>query len=357
MTYDTPISPRPLNHAVSHTVSQSDDARHRVVTAGALRDRGVSAASARDRCQRGGPWQMPLPGVFLLHAEPATEEERLRAVLLYAAGDTRTSQAATARGSQARGSQARAAERPVVSGLAALALRGFRSAPPLSAIEQIDVVVSRARRRRSTGWARILRTHHVPEAQTLDGLPVAPVARALADAVSQLEDPSVVHRLLAETVREGHCEVPVVVRELRRARLLGRPQVVDAVDTLLAEGRALAESRLYALVHEHALPAPCWNVDVREPGGPVLAALDAYWPEQGFGVEIDTRTGERAGSGGLWPSPARQHERVRRLGITVLSVRPEQLREEAGTLAQALRTVLSSAKEREEAGYVLVEPR
>lgn len=352
MTYDTPLPPRPLNHAVSHTVGRTDDTRHRVVTAGALRDRGVSAATARDRCQPGGPWQMPLPGVFLLHAEPATQEERLRAVLLYAAGDTRASQVATARDSQVR-----AAERPVVSGLAALALRGFRSAPPLADIERIDVVVSRARRRRSTGWARILRTHHVPEAQMFDGLPVAPVARALADAVSQLEDPSVVHRLLAETVREGHCEVPAVVRELRRARLLGRPQVVDAVDMLLAEGRALAESRLYALVRDHAVPAPCWNVDVREPGGPALAALDAYWPERGLGVRIDTRTGERAGSGGLWPSSTRRHERLGQLGITVLSVRPEQLREAPGMLAQVLRTELVTTWVHEAPGYVLVEPR
>lgn len=339
MTYDTPLSPRPLN--------QLDDVPHRVVTAGILRDRGVSAATARDRCQQGGPWQTPLPGVFLLHQGPPTDGERLRAVLLYAAGDVRAPRTGSARPT--------AEQRPVVSGLAALALHGFRSAPALSDIERIDVVVSRARRRRSAGWARIVRTHSVPEARVRDGVPVAPVARALADAVSQLEDSALVHRLLAETIREGHCDVPVVVRELRRARLLGRPQVVGAVETLLAEGRALAENRLYALVRDCDLPAPCWNVELREPGGPAVGVLDAYWPEQRVGVEIDTRTPGRAG--GLWPSHARQREALTRLGITVLSVRPERLREAPGALARVVRTALMDADGRDPSWYVMVEPR
>lgn len=340
MTYDTPLSPRPL--------SQLSDVTHRVVTGGTLREQGVSSAIARGRCQRDGPWQSPLPGVFVLHPDVPTDEERLLAVLLYAAGSVGNSDTATATTS---------GERPVISGLAALALHGFRSAPALCDIERIDVLLPRARRRRSTGWARIVRVQRVPEAHEIAGVPVAPVARALADAVGQLNDPAVVHQLLAETVRDGHCDVPVVVGELRRARLLGRPQVVGAVETLLAEGRALAESRLYELVRTGELPAPCWNVELRQPGGPPLGVLDAYWPEQNLGVEIDTRVPGRAGAATRWPSYARQRDTLARLGITVLSFRPEQLREDLAPLAQVVRTALVTAEEREPASYVLVEPR
>ena len=342
MAYETPLPPRPLSPLTALS--------HRVVSASTLRARGVPTATARDRCRAGGDWQMPLPGVFLLHPGDPTQEERLRAVLLYAAGDpTRARASRDARASR---------EWPVLSGLAALTLYGFRSAPPLATLERIDVLVSRTRRARSTGWARIVRTQHLPVAHEVDGLPLAPVARALADAVGQLTEPALVHQLLAEAVRERHCESAEIVRELRRARLLARPQVVDAVDTLLAEGRAVAESRLYALVRDGELPLPCWNVELRQPGGPRLGVLDAYWPDHGVAVEIDARVPGRDQAGSaLWPPYARQRETLTRLGITVLSLNPERLRDEPEQLATVVRTALMTADERERAAYVLVLPR
>ncbi len=80
-----------------------------------------------------------------------------------------------------------------------------------------------------------------------------------------------------------------MVRELSEAELLGRPAVVGAVDALLAEGRAAAEARLYAMVREHGLPDPVWNVELRLPGGPRLGAVDAYWPDHAVAVELDAR--------------------------------------------------------------------
>src|SRR5207247_21735 len=132
----------------------------------------------------------------------------------------------------------------------------------------------RTRRLRPTEFVRLVRTSTVlPTPIVLNGVPVAPVPRALADAVGQLTDASAVRRLLTEAVRGGHCEPAAVVRELTQARLLSRPHVVDAVDSLLAEGRAIAEDRLYAMVREHGLPDPLWNVDLRLPGGPHLGGV------------------------------------------------------------------------------------
>ncbi|MBB1242232.1 hypothetical protein GL263_01360 [Streptomyces durbertensis] len=337
MTQETPLSPRPLSHL--------SDVSRRVVTTAGLRAQGVSAAVAKGRCRPGGPWQTPLPGVFLLHPGRPTDEERLRAVLLYAAG----THACTPPSAEAR---------PIVSGLAALALHGFRCVPRIADLAEIDVLVPRARRPRSTGWARVLRTHSLPNAVDLHGVAVAPVARALADAVGRLTDPDEVRRMLTETVRDGHCEAHAIVRELGRARLLSRPQVVDAVDTLLAEGRALAESRLYRLVAEGGLPDPCWNVELRQPGGPRLAVLDAYWPEQGVAVEIDSRAHQRpAATPALWPGRARQRETLAKLGVTVVSPTPERLRDSPHDLLSLLRTALMTADDRPPATYLLVQPR
>jgi hypothetical protein len=248
----------------------------------------------------------------------------------------------------------------MITGLAALALHGFSSAPPLLSLDTFDVLVPRLRRLRSTGCVRIVRSSALPTPELVDGLPVAPVARALADAVAGLTDAGAVRRLLTDAVRGGHCEPAAVVRELNQGRLLGRPYVVDAVDSLLAEGRAIAEDRLYRMVHEYGLPDPVWNVDLRLPGGPHLGGLDAYWPDQAVAVELDTRTplpGHRQKDDALWSEYARKREHLERLGITVVHITPRKLREALDQQATVVRTALMASGDREPAAYVVVLPR
>ncbi|MDX2393865.1 MULTISPECIES: hypothetical protein [unclassified Streptomyces] len=316
-------APLPLAHLTA--------SRPRVLTLAQLREHGVSASDAAGR-----PWQQLLPGVFLLHAGPATSEERLHAALLYAGR--------------------RGGAEVMITGLAALALYRFASAPALLGLSHIDVLVTNTRRLRSTGDVRIIRTHTPPRSVEVTGLPVAPVARAVADAVSQLSDAATVRRLLSEAVRAGHCEPAAVVRELTVARLLTRPHVVDAVEALLAEGRAIAEDRLYRLVRGYELPEPVWNVDLRLPGGPHLGGVDAYWPEHAVAIEIDTRA-PRQHDDEDWSESVRKRETLERLGVTVLHLTPRKLRDWPEQQAAVVRTALTAADDREPAAYLVVLPR
>ncbi|MFH8836485.1 hypothetical protein [Streptomyces sp. NPDC017868] len=334
MNHNTPITPPPL--PLSSRTAQAQ----RLASADQLRAQGVPAAEVAARCRPGG-WQQLLPGVFLLHPGPPTSEDRLRAALLYA----RRTGAVPTQGPDA-----------MITGLAALTLHRFSSAPPLTALERIDVLVPRTRRLRSTGWVRVVRAPESPEPVELTGLPVAPVARAVADAVSGLSDAETARRLLTEAVRGGHCEPGAVVRELSRARLLSRPHVVDAVDSLLAEGRSLSEQRLYEMVREFALPDPLWNVDLRLPGGPHLGGVDAYWPDQAVAVELDTRA-PRQDDDELWTEYTRKREHLERLGITVVHLTPRKLREAMDQQATVVRTALMAAPDRHPAAYVVVLPR
>ncbi|GAA2227847.1 hypothetical protein GCM10010232_12250 [Streptomyces amakusaensis] len=318
----------------------------RVLSAGQLRAHGFTPAQAAARVRPGGPWQALLPGVYLLHRSAATSQERLHGVLLYAGRPAVPSQGGTA---PPYGTA-------MITGLAALALHQFAAAPPLLDLEHIDVLVDRTRRLRSTGCARIVRAQEMPEPVEVTGLPVAPVERAVADAVERLTDPGAVRALLTEAVRRGHCEPGAVVAELNRARLLDRPHVVDAVDRLLAEGRALAEERLYTLVREYGLPDPVWNVELRIPGGPRLGGVDAYWPDHAVAVELNTRAPRRDKDAG-WSEHARKREHLERLGITVVHLTPHRLRESPEQQAMVVRTALTAACDREPAAYVVVLPR
>jgi hypothetical protein len=328
------------------------------VTTAQLRGRGVTTADTNERCRPGGPWQRILPGVFLLRPGPPTPEERLHAALLYSA---RTPAARTTARIPAQpvSDEPRTTQPPadaLVTGLAALALHGFTSAPPLDSIDTIDVLVPRLRRLRSTGCVRIVRTTVLPAPVFVAGVPVSPVPRALADAAAELTDAEAVRGLLTEAVRRGYCEPRAVVEELTAARLLGRPHLVDAVDSLVAEGRAIAENRLYRMVFEHGLPDPVWNVDLRLPGGPHLGGLDAYWPEQAVAVELDTRT-PRQDADAVRCEYARKREYLERLGITVVHITPRKLRDAMEQQATIVRTALMAAKDRDPAAYVVVRPR
>lgn len=360
MTHNTPLntplspSPRSLTH-LSHV-------QRRVLTAAQLRAHGVPAADVNEQCRPGGPWQQLLPGVFLLHPGPPSSEERLHAVLLYTAKERPAVAVPAQPGPEdpyrERGGPVYA--EAMITGLAALALHGFSSAPPLPSLDTFDVLVPRMRRLRSTGCVRIVRSSALPVPESVEGLPVAPVPRALADAVAGLTDAGVVRRLLTEAVRGGHCDPAAVVRELNQARLLNRPHVVDAVDSLLAEGRVIAEDRLYRMVREYGLPDPVWNVDLRLPGGPHLGGLDAYWPDQAVAVELDTRAplpGNHQEDDALWSEYARKREHLERLGITVVHITPRKLREAIDQQATVVRTALMASGDREPAAYVVVLPR
>ncbi|MGW7099027.1 hypothetical protein [Streptomyces sp. NPDC054838] len=320
-----------MNHNTPLPLTHLTGSRPRVLTLAQLREHGVSASDAAGR-----PWQQILPGVFLLHSGAATSEERLHAALLYAGR--------------------RAGDEAMITGLAALALYRFSAAPALTALSHIDVLVSNTRRLRSTGGVRIIRAHTPPRPVEVTGLPVAPVARAVADAVARLSDASTVRRLLSEAVRAGHCEPAALVRELTTARLLNRPHVVDAVEALLAEGRAIAEDRLYQLVRGYELPEPVWNVDLRLPGGPHLGGVDAYWPDHAVAVEIDTRA-PRQGEDEQWSEAVRKRDALERLGVTVIHITPRKLRDWPEQQAAVVRTALTASGDREPAAYLVVLPR
>ncbi|MFJ3229678.1 hypothetical protein [Streptomyces sp. NPDC086787] len=345
MTHNTPLSPRPLRHLA--------EVHRRVLSTAQLRAHGISTAEQHEQCRPDGPWQQVLPGVVLLHPGPPTNAERLHAALLYAAREPVPGVPTQPRPD--------APHRPLyaeamITGLAALSLYRFTSVPQLTVQERVDVLVPRPRRLRSTGHVRIVRTPDLPVPLLIAGIPVAPVPRALADAVAELTEADAVRRLLTEAVRDGHCEPVAVVAELNRAKLLTRPHVVDAVDSLLAEGRAIAEDRLYRMVQEYGLPDPVWNVDLRLPGGPHLGGLDAYWPDLAVALELDMRA-PRQEDDALWSEYARKRELLERLGITVVHITPAKLRESLRQQAAVVRTALMASRDRDPAAPVVVLPR
>ncbi|UED86371.1 hypothetical protein [Streptomyces profundus] len=335
-----------MNHDVPLTPGQRPelaDAARRVTTIEALRAQGVSPAATRRRCRPGGPWQMPLPGVVLLHADPPDRPELLHAVLRYTAGGSGEA---------------------VLTGLAALALHGLalhglaRAPEPGAPDDRVDVLVPHTRRLRSVGPARITRTARLPRPVRVAGLPVAPVARALADALPHLPDTARDRLPLHEAVRRGHCEPRSLIAELDHAGWLDDPGVAVAVDDLLAAGRPAAEDLLFHMVRQGGLPDPCWNVALWLPGGPFLGRVDAYWPEAAVAIHLDTRVPRQRGQRPT-PRDAERHRReqtLKGLGVTLVRIPPRALQTSWRRQATAVRAALQAAATRPTTDWVVVLP-
>lgn len=333
------------NHRVSAETDCLPLFDNSVLTARQLRAHGLTPALIARRCRPGGPWQRLLPQVYLLHEGPPSSHERVRAALLYAGCDP------WARGPAGPGREA------MVTGLTALALHGFRCVPPLAGLPRIDVLVSRQRRLRDAGEVALRRARIMPRPRHVDGLPCAPVPRALADAVAGLDDPDAVRLLLAEAVRGRYCDASAVERELSAAGLLERPAVASALPDLYAADRAAAEDRLYALVRGHGLPDPLWNVELHLPGGPALGEVDAFWPDHAVALALDAGPADGHESGeAARESRSRQRDRLEALGLALVSLTPAGLARALDHQAAVVRTALLSSADRTPAAYIVVIP-
>jgi hypothetical protein len=329
-----------LNDLTPHALDRHDAFGATVMTLRQLRGLGLSQAEVAARCRPGGPWQLVLPQVCLLHSGPPSSEERVKAALLYAGHEPGPPDGPGGRGQEV-----------MVTGPAALALHRFAAVPPVIGLPCIDVLVSRQRRLRGAGDVVVHRARQLPRPQDVGGLPCAPVPRALADTVAALDDLDTVRALLSEAVRGGHCDAAAVVRELRVSRVLERPWVRRALDVLRAEDRGVAEQRLYAMVAGYRLPDPVWNVDLRLPGGPPLGGVDAFWPELAVAVVLD------ADDEAVRGHQLRQRSHLAELGITVVHVAPLRLRQDPEREAAVVRTALTAAADLAPAAYVVVTPR
>lgn len=246
--------------------------------------------------------------------------------------------------------------RAMFTGLTALSLLGFPGVPVPEALNRAEVLVARGRRLPDSAAVAVRRARVLPAPRLVGGLPCAPVPRAVADALAEVRDAVAVRSLLAEAARTGDCEPAAVLRELDAAGLLERAEVADAVDTLLAAARSVAEERLYAMVRECGLPDPVWNVSLAAPGGPLLGCVDAYWPRQAVALELDARCPAGA-DGALWPRAVRGREQLAERGVRVLRTTPAKLRAARSRQAAQVRDALMSAAGRSPAGYVVVLPR
>ena len=107
----------------------------------------------------------------------------------------------------------------------------------------------------------------------------------------------------------------------------------------VAAGHAVGpEGELLSLIKRGGLPRPWLNARLLL-GDQLIARPDAWWPDFGVAVEVDSREWHLTPES--WEQTMRRDARMTALGILVLHFSPRQIRDEADEVLTTIRNALN----------------
>jgi hypothetical protein len=283
--------------ALQELIRQQDSV---VSRAQALRA-GLSRHAIGYRLRDGGPWRVLLPAVYLALPGAPTQAQWETAAVLYG------------------GPYA------MITGAAALRFYEFGQIPRRDG-DVVDLLIPARFQRASTGCVRVHRTSHMPPmwAKGPSARRYAFPARAVVDTARWLNDLREVRALVGDAVQNRHCAIAQLADELRvggtpNGALL-RKVIAEATDGV----RSAPEAELRDLIIKACMPLPLFNPRLYLPSGKFIACPDAWWPDAGVAIEVDSRRWHLAPDD--WERTKSRHSDLGQYGIVTLHVTPHQLR-------------------------------
>jgi hypothetical protein len=287
-----------------------------VITRAQAHASGVTDGALRHRLRPGGPWQVVLPTVYIaVTGMPSIAQHQMAAQLYGGPGS-------------------------VITGPAAALSHRIR----VPDSDFVDVLVPVTCQRRDAGFARLHRTSRMPQRVYRFGpIRYALAPRAVADTVRGLANLRDVQAVVADAVQRSRCEVTELIAELNAGPRWGSALFREALADIADGIRSAAEGDLLKLLRKSGLPMPLFNASVYAEDT-FIARPDAWWPEVGVAVEVDSREWHMSPE-----DHARTLERQRRMakhGIIVLPFTPKQIRARPADVVTQIRDALGSARGR-----------
>jgi hypothetical protein len=272
---------------------------------------GLTPSGVRHRLQPGGRWQSLLPGVYLTMTGRPTSQQREMAALLYAG--------------------------PVSAITGPSALRSWGMAGVQA--PYVDVLVPHDRQRASRTFVRIHRTRRMPTRiayANVIGYVLPP--RAVLDTVNGMTNLADVRAIVAGAVQQRVCKMELLTAELAASPSMNTAVLRAVLAEVAAGVRSGPEADLRQLIIRAGLPVPLFNCSLRL-NGAFLARPDAYWPQHGIVVEVDSWQWHSRPQ--AWAETLRRHNRLEAAGLRVLHFSPRQIRTEAGDVVSQIAAALA----------------
>jgi very-short-patch-repair endonuclease len=303
----------PCNHPALLTLLGK---QHNVISRAQAIRYGMTDKALECRIAGSGRWQRLLPGAYLTVTGTPTEAQRDMAALLYAGHPS------------------------MLTGVAALRQLGIR----VPDTGQVTVLVPARRSRASKAYVTIWPTTRLPP----DWLERAFIRfarpdRAVADAARELTDPLAIRAVAADAVQQRWASPARLAEELRLGPRRGREPLLSVLAEVADGVRSVAEGDLRILLRRSKIPASMFNARLYL-SRMLIAVVDAWWPDAGVAVEIDSRCWHLSPED--WEETMRRHARLSAAGAVVLHFSPDQLRREPGWVTTQIRSTLDAGNRR-----------
>jgi hypothetical protein len=186
------------------------------------------------------------------------------------------------------------------------------------------VLIPHERRRLSTGYVRVERTHRFPaESVRRHGLRLAPLPRAIGDAARRSRRGSDVEALVSEAVQRGLVTAAELVSELGSGSRRGSALFRDAVLAIAGGARSAPEADLARLLESAGIPNVMYNATLVTGAGVYVATCDAWLDDVGLALEVDSVTHHATPDG--FGRTLRRNARYAAAGVLVVGVLPADL--------------------------------
>ncbi|MFI7123910.1 hypothetical protein [Amycolatopsis sp. NPDC049868] len=184
------------------------------------------------------------------------------------------------------------------------------------------------------GSVTVERTTRMPRPVVVDGMPMAPLVRAVLDECRRFSARDPVRALLTEAVQRGRLNPEVLIRELEVGSDRGSALPREVLRDVLRGARSVAEVDAMAVWRRIGLPEPLWNHELRDASGRYIGTADGYFKEVRLAWEVDSYDFhfERKQYAGT----LERNGRYAAEGILVLQTLPSRLRSEPGKVAAEL---------------------
>jgi hypothetical protein len=295
-------------------------AQHGVASRAQLLGIGMTPSAIHYRTRVKGPWQILLPGIYAMDQHITTQRREMA-------------------------SQLHAGPDGVITGPYAARHYGLRASGPTT----VDLLVPAGLRRKSSGFARLIRTSRMPAAGEIlvdGGLRFADPARAVADAVRGYRDINDARTVICSALGHNLCTLRELREELADGPDNGAALLRRALADVSRDIWSAAEGDFLQLLQCSDLPAPELNVAIYGADGTMLGIIDAWWSRACVGAEVDSREfhSDEEGSGqhgrqSAWEDTMDRHNRLSAV-IRLLHFSPARIRSDGNAVINALRAAI-----------------
>jgi hypothetical protein len=287
-----------------------------VITAERLEQLGIPQSTTYRRCLPGGPWTHLLPGIVLLAPRSPTARQRIEAAVLH---------------TDMHG---------IVTGFEAARRYGLTEVPSDTTVH---VLVPHEYRFISAKFALVERTRFFPDPVMVDGVLMAPPARAILDGLRRIRHLDPVRALLIDAVRSGLCTHRQLTTELESGSKRGTAVPRSVLRVLESDIRSVAEADSLVVARKSGLPPAEHNVRLFTKKGAYVAMPDTWWDDVGLAWEIDSVSMHANQN---FAKTLERNNRYASAGVLVVQTLPARLRNDTARVVAELRAAYAAARAR-----------